>query len=765
MTEKVYVIRVSSVLDRSTSAAVGDLVQQYDRAGRASSRRLNETQRLAERVARDQERLDRQATARTEREAERRSRAETREKERSIGIAQRLIDRAYRDEQKTAERSQGYVARIKDRFFRDQQRQEEQAERRADRRAEVEQRRSEAERRGRIKAIASDAMQTAAAVGRKALGVAGQIAGGLGVDFSIGRGVSKAVELEQMAIAITNAGNRGTGGAAGAAERAAQPAQLEAMARSVGNKYAFDPTQVLGGLAQYQALTGDLETAKAGLDGLAGLAKGFNVDLDKMVASAGQVGAAIGEIGEGKEFKSAEEKAAAVNDVLRTMTAQGQEGAIEIGNIATQAAKLKAAGGRFEGSTAESIKRMGALAQLSMQLGGSASATQAATSVMGFANTLATPARRAQFKSMGIDVDSATQKGAFADPFEIIRRSLTKTGGDTEKMKRLFANVVGERAVLALTTSYNRAGGGDKGIAAVNAQFSRFGGTVTDAQIKENLGRAMGSKGAQAQQVQNDIDAAWADMTKQLVPALRDLAPVAKQVTQSFAGVVTWAANNPGAAITAAIIGSIAKASLGAAVGEGLKKMLGAAGAAGGGGGGAGVLGSAGVIATLSIATATIGMAAIDKFFTGKEDAQKGAMEGDLQIDEAKTILKGASKTGQISGEDKKKLEEDIARLRERISLAKGEQGQVIGGSVGAMLRAGENYVTGGPSYARMVQAQGDAGKLPELQKDLAGLQEKYSSLQSGGLKIAGTVNVNIVGGMPGNTTGGDGRTGVPDTH
>jgi len=762
-TERAYVIRVSSVLDRSTSAAVGDLVQQYDRAGRASSRRLNETQRLAERVARDQERSERQATTRAEREAERRSRAETREKERSVGIAQRLIDRAYRDEQKAAERSQSYVARIKDRYFRDQQRQEEQAERRADRRAEVEQRRAESERRSRVKAIASDAMQTAGAIGRKALGVAGEIAGGFGVDFSIGRGVSKAVQLEQMAIAITNAGNRGTGGAAGAADRAAQPAQLEAMARSVGQKYAFDPTQVLGGLAQYQALTGDLDTAKAGMDGLAALAKGFNVDLDKMVAAAGQVGSAIGEIGEGKEFKSAEEKAAAVNDVLRTMTAQGQEGAIEIANLATQMSALKAAGGRFEGSTAESIKRMGALAQLSMQLGGSKSASQASTAVMGFANTLATPARRAQFKAMGVDIDSATQKGAFADPFEIIRRSLLKTGGATEPMKKLFANVIGERAVLALSTSFNKAGGGEKGIAAVNAQFSRFGGTITDAQIKENLGRAMGSKGAQAQQLQNDVDAAWADMTQQLIPAMRDLAPVAKQVTQGFAGVVSWAANNPGVAITAAIVGSIAKASLGAAVGEGLKKMLGGAGAAGGGG--AGALGTAGVIATLSIATATIGMAAIDKFFTGKEDAQKGTMEGDLQIDEAKTILKGASKTGQISVEDKKKLEEDIAHLRERISLAKGEQGQVIGGSVGAMLRAGENYVTGGPSYARMVQAQGDAGKLPKLQKDLAGLQEKYSSLTSGGLKIAGTVNVNIVGGMPGGAAGADGRTGVPDTH
>ena len=486
-----------------------------------------------------------------------------------------------------------------------------------------------------------------------------------------------------------------------------------------------------------------------------------------MIASAGQIGSAIGEVGEGKAFATAEEKAKAVNDVLRTMTAQGQEGAIEIANLATQMAKLKAAGGRFEGSTAESIKRMGALAQLSMQLGGSASATQAATSVMGFANTLATPARRAEFKAAGVNVDSATQKGAFADPFEIIRRSLTATGGDQEKMKKLFANVVGERAVAALTGAYNKAGGGDAGIAAVNDQFNRFGGTISNDQLKENLGRRMGSRSAQMAVAQNDVDQVYADMVKDLAPALKEIIPIARDVTKAFAGVVSWAANNPGSAITAAIVASIGKAAIGKAASDALTSAIkgggGGAGGPGAGGPGMGLLGNLGAglaIATVAIATAKIGMAVIDDLFKDAEDAEKKRMEGDLSRDDALSILRGADKTGVVQAVDKDRLEKTAADLQRRIALAKGEQNELIGGTVGAVLRAGENYVTGGPDMATMRSAQQDIPQIKAMEAELAQVKAALTSITTGVLKVSGEVTVKN---MPTAGPATNGRTGIDD--
>lgn len=789
LTERQYVIRVSALLDRSTAAATGDAVQQVERQRRTAADRTardyQRTQEAAQRYVagikdryfrdeqRRQEKEERdrvRSIERFAREEERQGARERRQKEATAAAAVRVQERAQehvarikdrhlRDEQRREEHAQAYVARIKERHFREEQRRSEQADRRAAR--------ERSERAESVKRVAADAYGTASAIGRRALGVGGDIASGLGLDFSVSRGVSKAVQLEDLAVAITNAGNRGTGGAQGAAARAAQPAELQALAKGIGNKYAFDPTQVLQGLSQYQALTGDLDTGKAGLEEQAALAKGFNVELSKMIAAAGQIGSAIGEVGEGKDFATAEEKAKAVNDVLRTMTAQGQEGAIEIANLATQMAKLKAAGGRFEGSTAESIKRMGALAQLSMQLGGSASATQAATSVMGFANTLATPARRAQFKEAGVDIDSTTQKGAFADPFEIIRRSLQATGGDQEKMKKLFANVVGERAVMALTGSYNKAGGGDQGIAAVNEQFKRFGGTITDAQLGENVARAKGTMGSRMTADQNQIDEIYADMVKDLAPALKDIIPIARDVTKAFAGVVSWAANNPGSAITAAIVASIGKAAIGKAASDALANAIkgggGGAGGPGAGGPGMGLLGNLGAglaIATVAIATAKIGMAVIDDLFKDAEDAEKRRMEGDLSRDDAMSILRGAEKTGVVQAADKERLEKTAADLQRRIALAKDEQGQLIGGTVGAVLRAGENYVTGGPDMATMRSAQQDIPQIKAMEAELAKVQSGLADIKSGTLKITGEVTVKN---MPAGGPAPSGRTGIDD--
>jgi hypothetical protein len=589
-------------------------------------------------------------------------------------------------------------------------------------------------------------MQRAAAVGGR---VAGELASGFGVSFDLSSAMQRGSRLERMAVDITNAGNRGGQGAFG---RASQPKDLEARARDIGNKYAFDPTQVLSGLGQYQALTGDLGTGMAGLEGQARLAKAFNVDLDKMVASAGQVGAAIGEVGEGKEFETVAQKAAAVEDVLRTLTAQGQEGAIEIGNIATQAAKLKAAGGRFEGSTAESIKRMGALAQLSMQLGGSATATQAATSVMGFANTLATPARRAQFKEMGVDIDSATQKGAFADPFEIIKRSLKATGGETESMKKLFGNVVGERAVLALTTTYNKAGGGEKGLAAVDEQFKRFSGTVTDAQINENLGRALNTTEAKAQLFQNRLDQIAASLAGKVLPAFEKMAPSVEKVVTALAGMIAWGAENPGTLIVGAIVGSITKAGVGIVVGEALKALIAksAAGGIGGGGGGAGkVLGAVGAIGAIG-ALGYAGYQSLKTSFDNAGAETTGAANTMSALTNAGSIARMAAR-GDISKEDAlKQLESTYAAGSKMVRL--GEQDMGWGSAINAAINPFSDTTSADVAVSQQVN-QGVDGKsaLPALKEDLAGVKAAIDALKAQMAADASkTKTVRIEGGIPG---------------
>jgi len=723
--EREYRVTISGVLGRSTSAAFGEMVADAARAKKKIDDILAAPNKGAEGAAK------REAKARVD-EAQKAARELERIREKENNAILRDVEKITRAEERAHERAQKHVANVKERYFREEQSRQEKADN---------------ERAARNQRIASDAlgyMRKAASVATR---VAGEVVGGLGVSFDLGRGVSKAVDLEKMAVAIVNAGNRGTGSAI---DRNADVLALQDTARTVGDKYKLDPTKVLSGLGQYQALTGDLDTAKAGLDGLAGLAKAFNVDLDVMVATAGQVGSAIGEVGEGKEFATAADKAKAVNDVLRALTAQGQEGAIEIGNLATQMAKLKAAGGRFEGSTAESIKKMGALAQLAMQLGGAASPTQAATAVMGFANTLATPARRKEFEAMGIKVDSATQKGAFADPFEIIRRSLTTTGGDMEKMKKLFANVVGERAVTALTTSYNRAGGGDKGLAAVNEQFARFGGTITDDQINENLGRALNTKESKAQEFQNRIDRITSYMADRLIPALEKLEDPAAKAAQAITGIVVSAAEHPWAAVATVIGGSIAAAVGKQVLGEVLGKAI------------AGSLGNAlaGKGLAVGAITASIAMAymAIQAY---SEDKDKAGADAKARADADAELLKRAETEAASKGGLSRETANALARRRAEIAGEQKRAGRYDAsedvGWFGQMGAGIISTVTGDKSLA---EYEGGAG---QNQKDKASLDAVASKLdtmiaefvKANPPKKGGPQEVVIVGGSITAPTGG----------
>lgn len=702
--EREYRVTISGVLGRSTSAAFGEMVADAARAKKRIDEILGAPTKGVEAAAK------REGKARVD-EAQKAAQelARIREKEN---------DAILRDVEK--------ISRVKERAAREEQARQEKAERAT---------------ASRNQKIASDALGYMRKAAGAAARVAGEVVSGLGIDMSLQRGVAKSVELEKMAVAIVNAGNRGTGSAA---ERNADVGRLETMAREVSEKYRIDPTKVLSGLGQYQALTGDLDTAKAGLDGLAGLAKAFNVDLDVMVATAGQVGAAIGDVG--KEFASPEDKARAVNDVLRAMTAQGQEGAIEIGNLATQMAKLKAAGGRFEGSTAESIKKMGALAQLSMQLGGAASPTQAATAVMGFANTLATPARRREFEAMGVKVDSATQKGAFADPFEIIRRSLAATGGDMEKMKKLFANVVGERAVTALTNTFNKAGGGAAGMEAVNAQFGRFGGSVTDAQISENLKRALETKESKAQEFQNRIDRITSYMADRLIPALEGLAGPAEKGAKVFAELVTSAAEHPWGAIATVIATSVGASIAKAAIGE----MAGKAFA-----GALGNLGPGGIAVGALAATAVTGYIYLKKSFDEGHEGQTSGLETQVKAEQAGKLARDAA-AGRISKEEAlKQLEETYAAGTKQVKLAEKGVGffdyiNPFGDATNKELGAAQELAAGGKEGAQV----GGKTELEALKANMAGVKESIDALKAQLGADAQTTKKVMVVNQPGTSPG-----------
>lgn len=756
-----YEIRVAAVLDRSTAAAAGDFVQTFTRS-HASVRSSSE--KLAQQVAADQARGAKYVAG---------------IKDRYFADEQRREERAARDQARRQEAAQQHVARIKDRYFADQQRSEERAnaakERDAVRTAEKIARSEAAvakraleDRKQAVRQIANDSFNNVTAVASKAIGLGKEIAGGMGVNFSVGAGVARAVQLQRMAVEIVNAGNRGAVGE----DRNGKVAALQDQARAVGNKYAFDPTKMLSGYAAFQAKTGDTETASAGLDRFAKLAKAMNVQLDDMISMAGEVSSKLED-----GFKPGEQRAQKVYQIIKALTAQGQEGAIEIVALAKETARIGGGAGFFKGDVGETIIKLGSLAQLARQTGGANSAADAARSVAAFVTTLKTPARRKAFDANNVEYKDST--GAFLSPFEIIKNALKATQGDTEKMNEMFKSSLGTKPVDALAKEFNRAGKGDAGLKAVDALLAKFSGSVSEDVVNENLGRAMNTTESKAQIFQNKLDVITASLADRVLPAFERLAPTVEKTMQAFADVVSWSANNPGQAITLAIVGSIAKASLGPMVSKAVVDMI--AGKAGVGSTGfdatrksiggmpagttGSLVGSAMAIGTLAVATFTVGSMLVDQMVDSSKKANDDHLTDQLKSMEGADILIGALKTGQVTGDEKKKAEDAVAALEARIAAAKNEDRQLIGGSFGAMLRGAENYVFGGPSQASMEKAQMDIKDLPQLQEDLAAqkaaLAKMNDGLLNGTIKIVGKVEVTNPQAFGGGSVAG--REGTPD--
>jgi TP901 family phage tail tape measure protein len=460
--------------------------------------------------------------------------------------------------------------------------------------------------------------------------------------------VQRKVALESEATNISNAAYKEGG-------TRIDPAALQKIARDQGTKYAMDPASVIGGLGAYQEKTGDLPTAMAGLEGLTRLAKATNTQLNDMISAAGDVGNALGDVG--VAFKTPEEKAAAVERVMRGIAAQGQEGAVEIKSLATQMAKLAAASGFFEGSSEKNLEKMGALVQLARQGGGASSSTAAATSISAFVNTLRTPARRAQFKAAGVEIEG--KGGMLKDPFEIIKDSIKATGGDTDKMKKLFASVIGDKPVTALTTAYKKAGGGEAGMAEVDRQLNRFSGTMSSGQIQSNIEESMGTTASKAQQFQNRLDQMGSNIADKVLPALERVAPTIENLVGAFAGVVGWAAENPGSAIVTAITASIAKAAIGSAINTVLESALKKVGESGLGG-------------QLAIASAVITaeMVVLDKI--GHEQA-KGAGEYGKERGEADLLIGKYRTEMALHGEASPETLESMQKLLPKLEDQKKE--------------------------------------------------------------------------------------------
>lgn len=598
---------------------------------------------------------------------------------------------------------------------------------------------------------------------------------GLGVDASISGTLQRGVELEKLAVQISNSAVNSVGAGDGTGvKKRISPDDITKQIKKTADTYAFGRDEVGEGLAAFTGKTGQLRVAMASMDILGKSAKASGTNFTDMLDAAGAVSNAMGDVGDSEA--EAEERAQRIAKVMKVWVHQGKQGAVEISHLASQADKMAAQTGSFGGDTDEMLMKFGALAQLSRAGGGAFTASQAAGSVASLTNTLKTNARVTRFREFGIDpfYDEKAGKdaGKIKDPFAIIKASLVATGGkDPVDFKKMWMNILGARSAEALKTryseAYNTTKGTEKekvqaGLASVDQKLKELMGVGQDKDLSkifdldetESLKLAMDITASKAQLVQNSFDDIAADAMRKLVPALEKLVPVAQQLGTAFGNMLTWVAENPGTAITGAIVASIAKAGIEGAIAQGIAKTITGSGGGGTGGGKGGALGAAGTALGIIAAAVTItamGVELIDMGFKASEAADQGADDAATKAatDRANIVAKGASAEGM------EKLRKQRAELEEQLAGAqRGKErfGLLTPRGIDGFSAAANFFDLGGVSGD---QQEMEAALAKNEAKIVEQLQANDAAMKAMAQKLGGTLSVNVLN-MPAGGLGAD---------
>lgn len=547
-----------------------------DKASRDIERSWNRQLRELNRIAKAQDQIFTKGARDRVRAEERSARERVRIEER----ANREIERSFREASRAADR--------------EMRRQEQQAQRAAARQERIRQR--FAERTSyRATHFLFPPPTGMLGAGRR---VAGDILRGAGVDFSVAGSVQRAVGLNTSAIQLANQERIATGSTRGAKF-------YENLARQTADATHSDPAAMQALASRFAARTGQYGNLDQIVPQLASLAKVSGADPDQIGSAAGMVF---------QQMKDQPDAIAKTIEVMRTIIGQSAEGAVDMPDYASQLGRIAAGAFKFTGDRGRNIAALSALTQLSMERGAT-SAADAARSTGSFVSTLGKGARLAQFEEAGVRVytdDTLGKDGKVVAgdrrttlrPLEeIIKDSFEATGGNIPQLGKMYMDVLGRKGVESLGAVYQGAGGGDAGIAAIQAEFDRYmRATISKDVEDQNMRDIADSPAAKAQRFQNNLDKIAASMADKVLPAMEKLAPLALDFVSAFGGVIKFTAEFPIAALAVAAslavlraaVESSARAMLEQAILARTGRAGGVAGSVAGAAGGGAIVGAGG---------------------------------------------------------------------------------------------------------------------------------------------------------------------------
>lgn len=352
---------------------------------------------------------------------------------------------------------------------------------------------------------------------------------GIGINTDIRSMIQSGVDQESLAQKIINSApeyNKSS-----AADRKTGAADVLERVRSVANATATDTTEAMEGLEAFVAKTGELNTGKDVLWSMAKLSRATGTNLADMANAAAEVSNNLGDV---------PDKTAAIDAVMRSIAGQGKLGAVEIKDLASQMAKIASVSGSFEGDRAETIAMLGGMAQESKARGTSASAQQATTAIQAFVQALVKGPTLKNWAAAGLNPFTDNTHTKLRSPEELVLEALKYSGGDQKKLYGLFRSSQALRAVRGYANIYTDAGGGQKGLDAVHAEFQRFQtAAMTAADVDNAFAAQMDTTKSKVQVLNNEFAQTTQKLANELAPAItNELLPAVLQLAQDFSSVM-----------------------------------------------------------------------------------------------------------------------------------------------------------------------------------------------------------------------------------
>ncbi len=321
------------------------------------------------------------------------------------------------------------------------------------------------------------------------------------------------------------------------------PGKVLETATNVSIATGTERGEALGALEAFVSKTGDLQTGLQSLQQMAMLSRATGSNLEDMANAAAEVTNNLGNV---------PDKARVTQKIMQMIAGQGKLGAVEIRDLAAQMAKLASASGAFKGGAMANLGILGVMAQESKLRGGSASATQAATSVLRFASDLTKPTTLKNWQKMGISPFADKTGTILTDPKSIIEAALKAAdrnghGANLQTLGKLFPNAMSFRAVRGFASIYNEAGGGQGGMRAVEEEFRRLSAAQMDeTEVMRAFSASMSTSEAKSKVFNAEMQQVADHLEGDLVPALEAAAPAIVALAQAASGAID-AILNPGA--------------------------------------------------------------------------------------------------------------------------------------------------------------------------------------------------------------------------